>query len=121
MRLFCRRDAGAEFVRGDGLPDRANVVPLALDGHQRSLFDRLRLDRVAAHPKARVRQIVVVKDSLDGLQVKIRRQIHDRGVLLVKGASRRCAFAIALYQVVKHRPVRGDMAVEVHAEKAGKL
>src|SRR5207302_5318705 len=68
VQLFRRRDAGAEIVRGDGLADRANVVILALDGHQRGLLDRLRLDRVAMHPEMPEWQVMVVKDALDGLQ-----------------------------------------------------
>src|SRR5713101_7014297 len=38
VRLFCLWDPGTEIVRGDGLPDRANIVLLAFDGHQCGAF-----------------------------------------------------------------------------------
>src|SRR5713101_4851702 len=52
VRLFCLWDPGTEIVRGDGLPDRANIVLLAFDGHQCGAFDRCRIDPVTAHPQA---------------------------------------------------------------------
>ncbi len=58
VRLFCRRDAGAQIVRGDGLAGPADIVALALDRHQRGALDRRRLDQIAAHPKPALRQIV---------------------------------------------------------------
>jgi hypothetical protein len=70
LRLLCRRNAGAEVVRGDGLPDRTNVVFLALDGHQGGALDRSRLDQLAAHPEAPQRQIAIVEHARDCLQVK---------------------------------------------------
>ena len=76
VSLFRRSDPTAELVRSDGLSGSANIVPLALDRHQRSALDGLRLDRISPHLEAAPRQIVVVKDALDGVQIEIRRKIH---------------------------------------------
>src|SRR5579862_7894770 len=50
-----RREVAAKAVRRDGLADRADVVLLALDGHQRGLLDRAGIDRLAMHPQRAVR------------------------------------------------------------------
>ena len=52
MGLFCRSDPTTELVRGDGLPGRANIVPFALDRHQRGAFDGRRLDRDFPAPES---------------------------------------------------------------------
>src|SRR5215471_1600377 len=57
----------------------------------------------------------------DGLQIEVSREIHDRTVLSVEGADRRGRFDIALHQILEHRPMRRDVTVEIHAEKAGQL
>src|SRR5271167_4676686 len=59
--LFHRSDPTAELVRCDGLARRADIVPLALNRHQRGAFDGGRLDATPPHPEAASRQIVVVK------------------------------------------------------------
>ena len=74
--LFCRNDASAEQMRGDGLAGRANIVPFTLDGHQGGALDGRRLDQLSPHPEAAPRQVVVMKYALDGVQIEIRRQIH---------------------------------------------
>src|SRR4029450_11925285 len=84
---FCRSDAGAELVRGDRLAGPADIVALALDRHQRGALDGRRFDRLSSHPETSARQIMAMKHPLDGVQVEIRRQIHDRAVFLVEGAS----------------------------------
>src|SRR5437588_8520297 len=56
--LFCPRQIVAQPVRRDGLPDRADIVALAFDGHQRGALDCSRIDRIAAHAKAAMRQIL---------------------------------------------------------------
>jgi hypothetical protein len=59
--LFCRRDAGAQLLCRDRLPDPANIVALALDRHQRGPLDRCRHDPLAVQAQAPLRQILVVK------------------------------------------------------------
>ena len=53
--LFCRRDARAQIMRGNGLAGAADIVALALDRHQRGALDRRRDDQVAANPKPALR------------------------------------------------------------------
>ena len=90
-------------VRCDGLAGPADIVALALHRHQRGAFDRRRHDQIAAYAEAALRQVVVVEHALDGLQIEIRRQIHHRAVLIVKGAGRRGVVAVAGGQVTEHR------------------
>ena len=121
VRLFRRRDAGAEIWAATGLARPADIVALALDGHQRGALDRRRLDQAAAHPKPAERQVVALEHALDRLQIEIRRQVHHRAVFVVEGAGRRGTLAVAAGEVAEHRPMRRDVAVEIHAEKAGEL
>ena len=51
------RDCGTARARR-GLADTADIVALALDGHQRGALDRARIDQFAAHPEAAMRQIL---------------------------------------------------------------
>src|SRR5436190_24183036 len=74
--LFCRNDASAELMRGDGLAGRADIIPFALDRHQRGVLDGRRLDQLPPHAEAAPRQVLVMKYALDGMQIEIRRQIH---------------------------------------------
>ena len=39
VKLLLRRQVGAQVLRGFRLTDARNVVPLALDGHQRGAGD----------------------------------------------------------------------------------
>src|SRR5438270_8436938 len=121
MQLFLVREVMAEKLRGGGLAGAANVVALAFDRHQGGLFDRAGIDRLAMHFEGAVRQIVALKHAFEGLEIEFGRQIHDRAVFVVKGAGRRGVVVVALDKLLKHPPMRRDMAVEIHAEKAGKL
>src|ERR1700690_1025872 len=62
MPLSRRVKPGAQLLRGKGLPDRANVVVLALYGHQRGAPDRPGLDRAAARHQHPARQLLLLKD-----------------------------------------------------------
>ena len=72
MTFPCRRDAAAKPVCSNSLARPANIVPLALDRHQRGALDSGGLDPVATHPQAAFWQIVIVKHPLDGMQIEIR-------------------------------------------------
>src|SRR6476659_3044926 len=108
-------------MRRFGLANTADVVALALDGHQRGALDGARIDEIAAHSEAAIRQILTLEHPVDRLQIEIRGQLHYRSVFVVKGAGRGRALAIALDQMPEHSPMRLDMAIEIHAEKPGEL
>ena len=61
VQSFSPAEIAAQAMRGDGLAGRADVVALAFDRHQRGLLDRAGLDRLATHPEAAVRQIMVAE------------------------------------------------------------
>src|SRR4029077_807774 len=121
LQLFRGREVMAQILRDDGLAGAADIVALSLDGHQRGAGDRARIDPVAMYLEAAMRQILALKYPFKGLQVELGRQIHHGAVFVVKRARRRRAVIVALDQLLEHSPMRRDMAVEVHAEKAGEL
>src|SRR5579864_6303209 len=59
MALPGRVQPGAQLLRGKGLADRADVVVLALDGHQRGAPDRPGLDLAAARYERAARQLLL--------------------------------------------------------------
>src|SRR5260221_7501716 len=52
MGLFRGPQVAAQTMRCDGLAGAADVVALALDGHQRRILDRAGIDRFAADSEA---------------------------------------------------------------------
>ena len=90
----------AQILCGDGLAGAADIVALALDGHQRGTGDRARIDPVAMHLEAAMRQILALEHALEGLQIELGRQIHHGAVFVVKRAGRRRAVIIALDQLL---------------------
>src|SRR5438105_11118565 len=62
--LFSRIEAMAQPMRRNGLADRADVVALALDGHQRGAFDRAGIDQFAAYLEAAMRQILALEHAI---------------------------------------------------------
>ena len=89
VRLLCRRQVAAEAVRRAGLADGTDVVALALDGQESGLFDRAGINRLAAHREPAVRQILALEHALDGVEVELGRQVHDRAVFVIERAGRR--------------------------------
>jgi len=61
VTLAVRPDRRAELLRGERLPDRADVVLLALDGEQRSALDRARLNRLAAECQRARRERILLE------------------------------------------------------------
>src|SRR5215469_2195363 len=119
--LFHRSDPAAKLVRRNSLARCADVVPFALDRHQRCAFDGGWLNQTSTHPETALRQIVVVEYACDSLQVEIGRQIHDRAIFLIKRSGGRRTLAVASHEVLKHRPVRRHVPIKIHAQKAGEL
>src|SRR5262245_10318557 len=95
MALEIGAQSAAQVVRGRGLADRADVVPLALDRKQHRALDRPRLDPLALPFELAERQRTFLKDQANGLQVEFRRQIEHSEVLVVEGLRdlRRSPFA----------------------------
>src|SRR5580700_4991762 len=89
------RHVTAETLRCCRLADGANVVSFALDGHQRGLLDRARIDQFVVYAEPAMRQILALKHPVNGLQIEIGRQVHHRAVFVVEGAGRRRLVDIA--------------------------
>src|SRR5579863_7870960 len=73
-----RMQPGAQLLRREGLADRADIVILALDGEQRGAPDRPRLDLAVARDENAARQLVLLKNTVDSLEIERRRQVHHR-------------------------------------------
>src|SRR5690606_18960044 len=95
------RDAGAEVVRRPGLAQAGDVVQLALDGHQRGLLDRRRRYLLAAMEEAALGQRMLLEHVADGVEVEIRREIHDREIFVVETPMPGGTLAIAFDQVME--------------------
>ena len=63
VQLHILPQARAKVLRGEGLAEAANIVPLAFDGEQRGAPDRPRIDRPAVHHELAEGQNMVLKDS----------------------------------------------------------
>ena len=98
-----------------------DVVALAFDRHQRGLLDRRAIDQYVAMNELLVGQRVVLEHGLDGLQIELRRQIHDRQIFFVEVLVLLDAVAVALHQIVEQIDVRIHVAFEVHGHEAGQL
>ena len=73
MALQMRAQRAAEIVRGGGLAERADVVAAALDGQQRRVADRARIDLAAAIGEVAGGQLGLLEDAVDGLDDRIPR------------------------------------------------
>src|SRR5262249_41841033 len=62
VMLFVRAEARAQFLGGEGLADRADVIALALDRQKKGLADRARIDAAAAPAHRAAWQIVLLED-----------------------------------------------------------
>src|SRR5262249_61009687 len=78
-------------------------------------------DLAAWRGEAADRELMFLKDALDGLQIEIRRQVHDGVILVVKALGRRRALAIAADEVLEEIDMRRDVTVEIHRHEAGEL
>ncbi len=113
-------DVGRQLVRGPGLADAGNVVEFAFDGHQRGLDSR-RIDLApAAHPES-ARQLVLLENDLDGLEVELRGEVHDREILVVEGAVAVGRIVVAFDQIFELAHVGIDVPVEIHGDETGEL
>ena len=66
-------------------------------------------------------QGVADEHGLDGLQVELGGEIHDREIFVVELAMLLRGIAVGLHEVKEQLAVRLDMAVEVHAHEAVQL
>ena len=108
-------------MRRLGLADAGNVVVLAFDREQRDAPDLRGIDRLAAMGHLALRQSVPHEHGLDGLQIELGGEIHDREILVVEFAMLLRGIAVALDQMQEQIAVRLDVAVEIHAHEAVEL
>ena len=71
----------------------------------------------AAHPGA-ARQLVLLEHDLDGLQVELGGEVHDREIFVVEGAVAVGRIVVAFDQVLELAHVGVDVPVEIHADEA---
>ena len=114
-------DVAAEVVGGLGLAEAGDVVELAFDRHQRGLADRGGLHLLAAVGEGADRQRMLLEHVADGVEIEIRRQVHDREILVVEAPVPRGALAVAHHQVMEEIDVRLHVAVRVHGHEAAEL
>ena len=93
-------------MRRLGLADAGNVVVLALDGEQRDRADRAGIDRFAAMHHLALGQGVADEHRLDGLQIELGGQIHDRQILVVELAMLLRRVAVADDEVAEEVAMR---------------
>ena len=104
-----------------GLADAGDVVVLAFDRHQRDAADLAGVDAAIAMRHLALGQRVADEHGIDGLQIELGGQIHDREIFVVEFAVLLRRIAVALDQVGEQIAVRLDMAVEIHADEAVQL
>ena len=76
--------SGAQIVRGHGLADGADVVPLAFDREQHRAPDRARVDALALPLERAGRQAHVLKDLVHGLEVELGGEVEHGEVFVVE-------------------------------------
>ena len=108
-------------MSGLGLAHTRDIVLLTLNGHQGRMFDQGAIHRLIPIGNQAPWQLVLQEYLLDGIQIKLRWQIHDRQVFVIKLAVGFGVITIAFDQITKEAEVLADMAVHIHAHKAGQL
>ncbi len=121
VALEVRAHAGAQVLRGERLPDRADVVALALDGEERHAPDRAGLDLAPAHHQLALGEGAVLEHDLHRLEVELRRQVHGREVLLVEAPRRVRLGLVAAKARLVDLGEGADVAVHVHRHEGGEL
>ena len=107
-------DVDAQMLRGLGLADAGNVVVLAFDGQQRGPPDLGQVDPLAAMHHLALRQRVLDEDLVDGLQVELGGQVHDRVVFVVELAVLVGGVAVILDQMPEELLVGRHVPIEIH-------
>src|SRR5260221_3141451 len=115
--LQVRTHAAAKGLRGERLPDRADVVALARDREEAHAPDGGGIDGAATDLERSFRQRLVLENGLHRLQVELRGEVHGREVLLVELARRIGLGVLALDAAVEQIAERLEMALEVHADE----
>ena len=73
-----------ERMGGAGLPQAGDVVPLAFHRQDGRARDRRRVDVPVPRHQHPARQQVLLEHGVDGLQVELGRQVHDRAVFVIE-------------------------------------
>src|SRR6202171_2076140 len=115
-------DRRAERMRRGRLAYAGDVVVLSLDGHQRRAVDGGGPYRALAAPgHLAARQLVLLEDAGDGLQVILGRNIHDRQVIVVEAAAALGALLVSSEQVAIELPVRVRVPRGIQGDERGEL
>src|SRR5262245_22748794 len=108
-------------MRGRSLPDRTDIVALALDREQHGTLDGAGLDALSLPVKPAGRQCKLLKYEPDRLQVKLRGQIEHGEIFIVEGLRRLRLLMIAVCQIVVELTMRLHVPFDVHAHEGRKL
>ncbi len=82
--LQSRAEARTQDQRRAGLAGRAGLVPLTFHGQQRRVADRLQAHGPPSPSHLAACQLVLAEHSLDGVEVDLRRYVHDSAELAVE-------------------------------------
>src|SRR5579862_8587016 len=121
LGLLRFRQASQQPSGSRGLTDAANIVVLAFDQEDGGAGYGAWLDQAAARHEGAMREVAAVEDTLDRLQVEIRRQIHHRRIFVIEFLRRLGARLIALDEMAEEIEMRRHMTSQIHAQKSGKL
>ena len=84
VHLHILPQSRAKVLRGEGLAEAANIVPLAFDGQQRGALDGARIDQAAMHLELTEGQNVVLEDQFHRFEIELGRQVHYREIFLIE-------------------------------------
>ena len=78
VHLHILPQSRAKVLRGEGLAEAANIVPLAFDGQQSGTPYRARIDQAAMHLE------MVLENQLHRFEIELGWQVHDREIFLIE-------------------------------------
>ncbi len=114
-------EIAAQVVRCATLAKAGDVVFLAFDRHQRDAGDLRRIDEPAAMPHLAFRQRVANEHAIDGVEIELGRQVHDREILVIELTMLLGGVSVASHEVMEQVFVRLRMTLEVHRDEAREL
>jgi len=84
VHLHILPQSRAKVLRGEGLAEAANIVPLAFDGQQSGTPYGARIDQAAMHLELAEGQSVVLENQLHRFEIEFGWQVHDREIFLIE-------------------------------------
>src|SRR6185312_16547285 len=75
---------GCDVERRLGLADARNIVSFAFDREEGGVPDRVRTNQPSAMLHLALRQLMLLEDDVDRLQIELRGHVADRAIFLVE-------------------------------------